>query len=144
MYKLTLIDNINYYSCTYFDDKPSLACGSDIPSDPTLFHAGEIGDLGDEDDPGEARVILFPRDEEKLLLLLLLLRLSSLGVLSDDMLTNGPFELKWVECPFWSTERDLSRPDAGDGDREALRVDPAKLPPLFIEYIGETLMLDVK
>ena len=93
MYKLVLI-KVYHYTFIYFYDKPSLACGSDIPSDPTLFHAGEIGDLGDEDDPGEARVILFPRDEEKLLLLLLLLRLSSLGVLSDDMLTNGPFELK--------------------------------------------------
>ena len=89
-----LIEKVYHYDFIYFYDKPSLALGSDNPSGPTLFHAGEIGDLGEEDDPGDARVILFPKEEEKLLLLLLLLRLSSLGVLSDDMLTNGPFELK--------------------------------------------------
>ena len=91
---LKSIDEVDHYDFIYFYDQPSLALGSDTPSDPTLFHAGEIGDLGEEDDPGDARVILFPKEEEKLLLLLVLFRLSSLGVLSDDMLTNGPFKPK--------------------------------------------------
>ena len=102
-----------------------------------MFHVGEIGDLGDEDEAGDARVMLFPTDEEKLLLLLLLFRLSSLGVLSTVILTNGPFVLNCVTGPFCSTERDLARPvAAGDGDRDVLRDIPEKLPPLYKSQIN--------
>lgn len=66
-----------------------------------LFHGGDIGDLGEEDDPGEAIVtLLHPTDDEKLLLLLLLFKLSSLGDLSTVMSTKGPFALKCTVEPF--------------------------------------------
>ena len=89
-----------------------------------------MGDLGEEEEPGEGKVMLFPTDDEKLFLLEPLLRLSSLGVLSTERLTNGPSVLKQAKAPFWSTDRDLSRPEAGDGEREVRRITPEKLPPL--------------
>ena len=72
----------------------------------------------------------FPKDEEKLLRVELLSRLSLLGVLSSERFTSGPSVLKYAKWPFWSTDRDLSRPEAGEGEREALRTTPLKLPPL--------------
>ena len=65
-----------------------------------MFHEGEIGDLGEEEDPGDAKPILLPMADERLLLLLPLLRLSSLEVLSTERLTNGPFVLKYAPGPF--------------------------------------------
>ena len=79
---------------------PSPLGDLDVISGPALFHDGEIGDLGEEEDPGEAKLILLPMADERLLLLLPLLRLSSLEVLSTERLTNGPFVLKYAPGPF--------------------------------------------
>lgn len=68
---------------------------------------GEIGDRGDEDDPGE--VILIWAQE--------LARLSSLGVLSTVILGIRP-----------SIERDRTPIPTGEGERDRRR--PEKLVPL--------------
>ena len=65
----------------------------DISPAPSLFDGGEIGDRGEEEDPGESKAIPLPNDD-KLFLLELLLRLSSLEVLSTERLTKGPSVLK--------------------------------------------------
>ena len=85
----------NQTHCIYsvFNELPSPDDCS-IPSSTPLFHEGEMGDLGEEEDPGDGKVMLLPTDEEKLFLLEPLLRLSSLGVLSTERLTNGPSVLK--------------------------------------------------
>ena len=79
---------------------PSPLDDLEITSETSLFQDGEIGDLGEEDEPGDGIVILFPTPEEKLLLLLPLLRLSSLEFRSRERLTNGPFVLKYATGPF--------------------------------------------
>ena len=66
-----------------FDNSPSLS----------LFHDGEIGDRGEEEDPGEGKAMPLP-NEDRLFLLEPLFRLSSLGVLSTERLTKGPSVLK--------------------------------------------------
>ena len=90
----------------FLDSKlPSLLGDLHGPPALILFLVGEMGDLGDEDDPGDAMMtLLHPTKEEKLLLLLLLFKLSSPGTLSIVMVTKGPFALKCAMVRFCLTE----------------------------------------